>query len=373
MKTKLSIVRCFSYDPFLVQDGVRKAMDLIGGTYSYIRPRSKVLVKPNLLMAKEPAFGITTHPEVVRAVIRLLKELNCTIYVGDSPSVWGRYVENVEQVYERTGMKKVCDEEGVELVKFDKRRMRVKFPLTTWLDNCDYLVNLPRFKTHQLTLLSGAIKNLFGLVSGTYKTEIHKNYFDIEEFSNILVDIYQEARPTLTIVDAITAMEGDGPATGGKLRNTNLLLASSDCVALDSVLALIMGIKPYDVLTTREAGHRGLGEPDVNLMDIRGERLINVITENFILPVSAITRKKIPEPLVKIARRLIKYRPYPVRQSCIRCGACIESCPNDAISMGRRGIVFDYKKCIACFCCQETCPALAIKVKKSLIAKLVGL
>jgi uncharacterized protein (DUF362 family)/NAD-dependent dihydropyrimidine dehydrogenase PreA subunit len=373
MSSRVSIVKCISYDPLLVQDAVRKSLDLLGGINNFIKPGSKVLVKPNLLMAKEPAFGITTHPEVVRAVIRALKEINCSVFVGDSPSVWGKYIENVGQVYERTGIKSVCAQEGVELVLFDKRRMRQKFPLTAWLDTCDYLINVPKFKTHELTLLTGAIKNLFGLVTGTYKTELHKNYFDIEEFSKIVVDIYQESRPALTIVDGITAMEGEGPSTGGKLRQLNTLLASSDCVALDSILALIMGIKPYDVLTTKEAAHRELGMPDIRFIDICGEKLQDVIGEPFLLPTTSIARKSWPKPLIDIARRLIKYYPYPVYQNCIRCSACIEACPSSVITMGKRGIVIDYKKCIACFCCQETCPALAIKVKKSLLARLIGL
>ena len=326
-----------------------------------------------MLMAKEPQFGITTHPEVIRAVIKLLKEIECEILVGDGPSVWGRYIENVEDVYERTGIKKVCDEEGVMLVRFDKRRFREKFPLSSWLDECDYLINLPKFKTHNLTLLSGSIKNLFGLVSGTFKTELHKNYFDIEEFSKILVDIYEAAHPALTIVDGILAMEGDGPATSGKLKQVNLLLASKDCVALDSILALIMGVKPYDVLSTKEAAHRELGMPDKRFMEISGEKLSDVTSNPFLLPTSALVRKNWPQFLVTLARRLIKYYPCVERKNCIRCQACIDACPSDVITMKRKGLLFDYRKCIACFCCLEACPASAIKLKKSLVAKMIGL
>jgi uncharacterized protein (DUF362 family)/Pyruvate/2-oxoacid:ferredoxin oxidoreductase delta subunit len=373
MNSKVSIVKCSGYDPLLVQESVRKSLGLLGGIQAFVKPGSKVLLKPNLLMAKAPEYGITTHPEVVRAVIKILKEINCSVLVGDSPSVWGKYIENVDQVYEITGIKRICAEEGVELVMFDKRRMRRNFPLTTWLDNCDYLVNLPKFKTHELTLLSGGIKNLFGLVTGTYKTELHKNYFNIEDFSNMLVDIYQEVRPALTIVDGIMAMEGDGPGTGGKLRQAGLLLASSDCVALDSIMALIMGVRPYDVLTTREAAHRDLGMPDIHFMDIVGENLQELIAGPFLLPTSAIGRKMIPEPLIKIARKLIKYYPYLVRKNCIRCLACIKACPEGCIAMSDKGIIFDYTRCIACFCCQETCPERAIRVKKSLLAKLIGL
>jgi uncharacterized protein (DUF362 family)/ferredoxin len=372
MKSRVSIVRCDSYDSLLVQDRARQAVGLLGGISAFVKPGSSVLVKPNLLMAKEPEFGIDTHPEVVRAVIRLLKEINCRIFVGDGPSVWGNQIENVDEVYERSGVKKVCLEEAVTLVQFDKRRWRDKFPMTTWLDNCEYLVNVPKFKTHGLTLLTAAIKNLFGLVSGTYKTELHKNYFNTRDFAKIVVDIYQKAKPSLTVVDGIVAMEGDGPASSGKLRSLNLLLAGVDCVALDSVLALIMGIRPLDVLSTEEAAVRGLGTADINSIEILGEKLEDAIGEPFLLPSTSML-KKLPRPVIELAKALIKHYPCVKRDNCTKCAACVEACPTKAISMQDKGIVFNYSKCISCFCCQEACPAAAIKVKKSLLAKLMGL
>lgn len=373
MNSKVAILKCNGYEQELVLENVRKAIELLGGITAFIKPRSKVLLKPNLLMAKEPEAGITTHPEVVRAVIRILKEIDCGILLGDAPSVWGNQIDNVDEVYSRTGMDRVCAEEKVKLVKFDKRRWRQKFPLTTWLDECDHLISLPKFKTHDLTLLTGAIKNLFGLVSGTYKTELHKNYFDKEDFAKILVDIFQEARPTLTIVDAILAMEGDGPATSGKLRNLNLLLAGSDCVALDAVMALIMGVKPTDVLSTREAAKRDLGAADINSIEILGQNLKDVLDKPFLLPTTTSIRRNIPKPIINIAKKLIKYYPCVERDNCIACAACIQACPTKVISMKNKRIVIDYSKCIACFCCQEACPAGAIKVKKSLLARMIGL
>ncbi len=373
MESQVSIIKCASYDSSEVEVSVRKAVNLIGGITHYIKPGSCVLLKPNILMAKEPEFGIDTHPEVVRAVIRVLKDINCHIFVGDGPSVWGREIKDTDEVYRRSGITQLCRDEKVELVKFDKRRMREKFPLTTWLDHCDYLINLPKFKTHELTLLTGAIKNNFGLVSGTFKTELHKNYFQKEDFAKIVVDIFAEAKPALTIIDGITAMEGDGPATSGKLRELGLLLAGDDCVALDSVMAKIMGIQPCDVLTTKEAAQRGLGRADLGSIKILGEQIEGLGIRPFLLPSSAGLQKKIPQPIIHLARRLIKYYPCPVRENCTRCTACIKICPHHCISMKKKGIVFDYKDCIACFCCQEACPSRAIKVRKSLFAKIIGL
>ena len=108
MSAKVSIVKCNNYESAVVQQGIRSALDLLGGIASFIKPNSRVLVKPNLLMSKSPDNAITTHPEVVRAVIRLLKEINCKIVVGDGPSVWGQYIENVDEVYAITGIMQVC-------------------------------------------------------------------------------------------------------------------------------------------------------------------------------------------------------------------------------------------------------------------------
>ena len=372
MNAQVSIIRCGDYAPVLVQGAVKKAIDSLGGITNFIKPASKVLVKPNLLMAKGPEFGIDTHPEVVRAVVKLLKGINCKIFLGDSPSVWGSQIENVDEVYVQSGMKAVCEEEGIELVKFDKRRWRGKFPLTTWLDNCDYLISIPKFKTHDFTILTGAIKNLFGLVSGTYKTELHKKYFAEEEFAKMLVDIYEQVRPSLTVVDGIMAMEGDGPGTAGKLRQTNLLLAGSDGVALDSVMALIMGLEPLDILTTKEAARRQLGAADINCIEVLGEKLEDVINEPFQLPATSLI-KKTPRPIIEIAKKFIRFYPKINHHRCIRCGACIQACPQKVISMQANKIVIDYRGCISCFCCPEACPAAAIRVRKSLLAKMIGL
>jgi len=373
MDSQVSIIKCDNYDQGLIEVSVRKAINLIGGAARYIKPGSRVLVKPNILMAKEPEYGIDTHPEVVRAVIRVLQDNNCHIFVGDGPSVWGNEIENVDEVYRRSGIARVCHDEQVELVRFDKRRMRERFPLTTWLDHCDYLVSIPKFKTHGLTVLTGAIKNLFGLVSGTFKTELHKNYFHREDFADILVDIYAETMPALTVIDGVIAMEGDGPATSGKLRDLGLLLAGNDCVALDSVMAKIMGLEPLDILATKKAAERGLGKADLNSIKISGEKLEDLGVKPFLLPSSSSLSKNLPGPVVNLVKKLIRYVPYPVRKNCTRCSACVKICPNHCISMKSEGIVFDYRECISCFCCQETCPAKAIALKKSLLAKMIGL
>ncbi len=373
MNAKISVVKCQGYDPQLVESAVRRSLELLGGIGGFVKPGSRVLIKPNLLMSKAPECAITTHPQVVRAVIRILKEINCQITVGDGPSAWAQYVENVDEVYQVTGIKEVCRREDVRLVNFDKRRMHDKFPLAAALDECDYLINLPKFKTHELTLITGAIKNLFGLVSGTYKIELHKNYFPPPEFAKILVDIYQKVRPQLTIIDGILALEGDGPATSGSVRQLNLILAGADGVALDTVMAKIMGITQQEVLTTKEAALRGLGQGQLSKIEIKGEDINKLEIAPFSLPKNYAKVIHLPPVVKRIFRSLIKYYPYSLSGKCTHCGHCLKICPHQCIGFKPKGIKINYRKCIACFCCQEACPEAAIGVKKSLLAKIIGL
>jgi uncharacterized protein (DUF362 family)/Pyruvate/2-oxoacid:ferredoxin oxidoreductase delta subunit len=294
------------------------------------------------------------------------------VVIGDGPSVWGNQIEKIEEVFEKTGIKKVAEEEGVELVTFDKRRWHGDFPLTTWIDQVDHIVNVPKFKTHNLTILTAAVKNCYGLVSGTYKTELHKKHFDVEDFSRVLVDIYAKAWPHLTVVDGVMALEGEGPATSGTPRKAEIIAAGADCVAIDAVLAKIMGIEPLEVPVTKEAVGRGIGIADLSRITIVGERIEDLSTAPFILP-STSNNKKLPPFVIKLARTLIKYYPRVMHDRCTRCGICIKACPAKIIRVRKGRIHIEYGKCISCFCCQESCPSAAIKLKKNLFTKLVGL
>ncbi|MCU0666841.1 MAG: DUF362 domain-containing protein [Candidatus Omnitrophica bacterium] len=371
-KHKVSIVSCKDYTPELVQEAVNKSVKLLGGIESLIKPKSTVLLKPNVLMSASPESGITTHPEVLRAVIRLLKPLECRIVAGDSPSAWGKYINNVNEVYAQSGITRVCKEEGVELVLFGPKRFYNNIPLTAWIGDCDYIINIPKFKTHGMMLMTAAVKNLFGLVCGSFKTELHKKYFRPSDFAAMLLDIYKSANPVINIVDGIVAMEGDGPATSGKLRQEKIIVAGSDALAVDYILALIMGIDPLSVPVNKEAKRIGMLDFVKSDIQVLGEPLEKVIGRKFLLPKTAMSQK-LPEPVARFIMSFIKYRPYIDASKCIQCFACIKACPKQVIIFENTKMCFDYKKCIACFCCQEVCPKAAVKVKKSLLARLIGL
>ncbi len=367
-KPKVSLVKCTSYDTAQVETAVKRAVDLLGGVEQFIKPDEKVLIKPNLLMDATPEEGIDTHPEVVRAVIRSLKSVTKNIYCGDSPSVWGEH-RDIDHVYEVAGMKKVCLDEGVELVYFTSPKMKGSYPLTDWLDKCDRLVSIPKFKTHGFTVLTAGIKNLFGLVIGMNKIKVHKDNPRPDDLSRALIDIYEIRRPDLTVLDGITAMEGQGPGHSGSLRPMNLIAASPDALALDIILSVLMGLSPDDIPTTKEAIRRGLGQGDLSSIEVFGENLKTFVTGDFKLPKTTFLNK-VPKWIIDISKQFLKMEPTVLRKKCKICSLCVKGCPGEAIVIKNKHISIDPKKCILCLCCQEICPHGAVEIRKSFLLRM---
>ena len=381
-KLQVSIVKCKTYQPDELAEKIKEALRLIGGIEKFIRPGAKVLVKPNLLMAASPEAAITTHPEFVRQVLRLLKGINCKIYLGDGPSVFGSQMENIIKVYEETGIRKMAQEEMVELVTFDKRYMPASpaggngyFPLAQFVKDCDYILNIPKFKTHEYMILTGAVKNLFGLIPGTFKLECHKNFHQPERFAEMLLDVYSAVKPALSIVDGISGMEGNGPATSGTKRDIGLIVAGSNPVAIDTVLAAIMNARPENIYTIKEAIKRNLPGASLNDVDILGESLKNVVIRDFKLPDISIPRailNNLPPLAANLLKKWLTFQPKIDTDICQLCDACVNNCPQKTMSNKNGKIVIDYSQCISCFCCREVCPYAAIGIKKSFLARLLG-
>ena len=370
MMSQVVIKKCSSYNQEEVFRAISDGLNLLGGIEKFIKPTDKVLLKPNLLLESTPEQGVVTHKEVVRAVARILKNKCAKIYLGDGPSVWGT-VQDINKVFLTTGMKEVADSEGIELVSFDSRVMKNGYPVTTWLDQVDKIINLPKFKSHDLMILTAAIKNLFGVIPGLHKKELHLHHVKAQDFAKILVDIFLIAKPAINIVDGIMGIEGDGPGRSGILKNMGVIVMGEDALSIDSILAIFMHLKPENILTNVEASKRGIGVMDPKKIEILGEKLPFVLPKTFKLPKTAFYQK-MPEFVIKLAKALIKIWPFCIKEKCIKCGKCIKSCPKNVISFNEdKNIVFDYSSCIRCFCCAETCPVAAIDVRRSVFARLL--
>ncbi|MFH0877701.1 MAG: DUF362 domain-containing protein [Candidatus Omnitrophota bacterium] len=366
--TKVSLVKCKGYDAADVTAAVRHAVDLLGGMGKFVGPNKKVLLKPNLLTDAAPEAGITTHPEVLRAVIRLLKPLTKNIYCGDSPSVWGEH-KDIDRVYEVTGTKDICREEGVELVYFTTPKLYRTYPLTDWLDKCDRLISIPKFKTHGLTVLTAGIKNLFGLVVGMHKMKIHYDYPRPQDLCKALVDLYEIRNPDLTILDGVVAMEGEGPGSGGILRQMNLVAASPDALSLDMVLSRVMGLFPSDIPTNQEARARGVGPLDLGGIAVTGGELGAFCVNDFKRP-KATQLNQAPKWFIHLFKQILKFRIRINARRCQVCGLCLKSCPAQAMALESNRVRIDDEKCLRCLCCQEICPKGAIDVEKNFLWRL---
>lgn len=345
---------------------VKRAVGLVGGIEAFVKPGTKVLLKPNLLSARPPEDAVDTHPEVVRAVVRLIKGAGATPIIGDSPGGFGK---NIAEVFEVSGMRKMAEEEDVELVKFTTSKFVEDIPVSRWVFNCDLFISIPKFKTHSITILTAALKNTFGTIVGLYKAGCHSKAPKPEEFAKVIAKIHSIARPHLHIVDGVVAMEGDGPS-GGDLRNMGLIMAGADAVAVDSCLGRIMGLDPWNIPVTREAYNMGLGEMDLTKIELAGDDIKGFIKEDFRLPQTT-PLKFLPKAIANSVAALIRFKPYIDSEICARCNLCKISCPVDCITIEKEFCRIDYKKCVRCLCCHEVCPYRAISIKRNILTKAI--
>ena len=366
MMSKVAIVRCGDYEQAAVFDAVKRAVDLVGGIEAFVKPGMKVLLKPNLLSSRPPEDAVDTHPEVVRAVVRLVKSAGGVPMIGDSPGGFGK---NVEEVFSVSGMTKVAEEEGVELVKFTTSKFVDGFPISRHVFDSDLFISIPKFKTHSITILTAAVKNTFGTIVGLYKAGCHSRAPKPEEFATLIAKIHSLARPHLTIVDGVVAMEGDGPSVG-EPRKMDLVMAGTDAVAIDSCLAKIIGVEPWDILVTKEAHAMGLGEMDPARIEIVGDDVRTFVKEDYKLPQTT-PLKFLPRPLLKGVTALIRFKPYISDKLCKRCNLCKISCPVDCITIEKKFCRIDYKKCVRCLCCHEVCPYKAIHIRRNVLTRAV--
>ncbi len=339
-----------------------------------LQPHMTVLLKPNLVLAKKPEAAATTHPAVLKAVVRWLQETGITkIIIADSPG--GLYQgDHMRSVYTTCGL--TCpqlqpylnQDFGFETVSTQDSFSNHSFPLIHPCIQADYIINLPKLKTHAMTALSAGIKNLFGCIPGLQKPQMHYRWPDLKDFSNMLLELAQTVNPDLVIMDAVTGMEGNGP-TGGTPRNLGLLLASKDMYTLDWFGASCIGIDPDSVAMLHLAKEKGLVHADT--LQLIGDALpkhLPVFEQpdtkrlDFGSKIPSLIRK----PVLAVMKQLLKSYPQVDTAKCIGCGKCMESCPPHIITLRNQKAHFPRKGCISCFCCQEMCPVKAISVKKAL-------
>lgn len=334
-----------------------------------------VALKANLLYAAPPERAVTTHPAVVCECVRLLYAAGAKkVIIGDSPS--GAFTEKaLSQVYELSGMSAAAalgaelnfDTSAITRPNSGASAMR-EFTLTAWLARADMIISLSKLKTHRLTRMTAAVKNLYGAVAGFSKRTYHAKLPDKYRFSSMLVDLCDTVAPDFSVIDGIMGMEGEGPGAG-EPKFAGVLVAGVNPHACDLAAAEIIGAPHENVPTLAEARKRGYIPGDAQKLEILGAPLSSVKTK-FLpprAPASNILVQKLPPFLGKPLSWLTD--PYPViTQKCVGCGRCAQACPRERITITAGKARINYKGCIKCYCCQEICRFHAIEMKKSLFA-----
>jgi uncharacterized protein (DUF362 family)/Pyruvate/2-oxoacid:ferredoxin oxidoreductase delta subunit len=367
----VSAVNCDTYELEAVRRTVTAVLAPLGGIGRFVRPGMRVLLKPNLVSAMAPERAITTHPAVIQAVAEQVQQVGGNVLIGDSP---GGPLKNGPRAYRRSGMIDVAEQTGASLVPFEevtwKRLNGADYFIARPVFEADLVINLPKLKTHMLTLFTGAVKNLFGAIPGTRKREAHCQALGVQDFSRVLVDILALVPTGLAIMDGGLGLEGNGPGALGTPRRYRCLAASTDPVALDAVIAQAMGYRPGEVLHLAQAGNRGLGIADPEAVRVEGKR--EALDFGRVSLPRAFFFLRVPSWASKRLRRVIRLRPRLNASECAGCGDCVEACPSQAIKPGKPPR-FDLDACIGCLCCAEVCPQGAIKLQRNLLARWIGL
>lgn len=369
MRAKVGIVNATSYDLGEINGALERLIGAIGGWESYCKPGMTVLLKPNMIGPRTPDKAATTHPALVQAVASALKELGCTVWIGDSaggaigglaPTAQALKVCGYEQAAEAAGAQiKNFDASGAHAVESQVITFRKGYHLAAPPFEADVIVNLPKLKTHSAAIYTGALKNLFGLVPGLFKAEFHRQAPTNEEFARVIADINLNTPVTLNIMDAVVGMEGAGP-TAGSPREVGLLLAATDRVALDAAASRMIGLDPKVVPIIAEAYRQGLGEIEASNIEILGDYTTLPRIHGYKLPPGKKHNPKMAKFFLNAVVNAFKTRPEVNAETCRKCDICVDNCPVGAIDRATKKI--DYQACIECLCCHELCPHSAVEL-----------
>ena len=372
MNTRVSIVRCSDYSN--VKNAIKESLDLIGGLETIISPGNHVLLKPNLLSIRPPEDAVTTHPAVVSAMCELVLDLGGIPIIGDGAGITRPGSTSTSQALKVSGMEAVASRYEIELRNFETYGYsKVDIPgsrqfsslyISRAVLEADVIISLPKLKTHELTLYTGAVKNFFGTLPQKYRKQAHA-LEDRNRFGEALIDLYSVVKPHLAVMDGVVGMEGNGPSNGTPIC-AGVILASFDCVNLDIIASKLIGIDPLKVPTNKAALARGFGNENP---EIAGTPVENVKI-GFKGPEGGVTAL-LPPFLMRVLRKQLTVKPYIDPLICVSCKACVLNCSAHAIEEAGKALKINDEKCIQCYCCRELCPKDAVGIKKSLLLKLL--
>ena len=383
-ETQVYAASCPDYGQ--AEGAIRALVEQMGGMGRFVRPGERIVLKANLLRAAPPESAICTHPAVVEAVAKLVKEAGGTPVICDSPGGALHKEAVLRSLYEKTGMAAAAAAAGAEL-SMDSSTRTVSLPegkvlrqaeIITPVAEADGVIDLCKMKTHVLMSMTGAVKNLFGVIPGLSKVGYHATHPDHETFADVLLDLTGYVKPRLSLMDGILAMEGDGPGSSGTPRQVGLLLAAANPLALDTAAGAIMNLPRQDNPVLLAAERRGLTPCRMEDVELIGGTVEELRMADYKFPAS--TKSNLMDflgPLSRPAERLCKkalsQTPRIDGAKCVGCGICAKSCPGQAIAMtapGKKARI-SQKACIHCYCCHELCPQKAVELHQSWLGRLL--
>jgi uncharacterized protein (DUF362 family)/Pyruvate/2-oxoacid:ferredoxin oxidoreductase delta subunit len=370
----VSITTSDGYELSSLRQAVITLLEPLGGISAFIRNGERVLLKPNMLSAKEPDMAVTTHPALVQVVAELVIEAGGIALIGDSPGFGGFL-----RVAEKTGINDAALRSGATLIEF-KEAIELKgngmfrsIRLARAYYEADTIINLPKLKTHEMMTMTCAVKNLFGAVIGTEKAGWHLNAGSSRQlFAQLLLEIYQLKKPALNIVDAVYAMEGNGPGSGDPIKR-GLLIAGTNSVAVDVIAGKLAGI-PAELLPIEcEAVRMGLPGASIKEIILCGQPLETIPEIRFKLPGGMDVQFGLPAFLTKSLKNHLTSYPAADPKTCVLCGICRDACPPAVITIQNSALSVDKARCIRCWCCRELCPHGAMKIKRGMMMRTLML
>lgn len=370
---KTTVFSCDEYNSTVLREKLEAEILKIDDL-SWIRPGITIGIKANLVAAKKPEEAATTHPEAVKALAEIFVKRGAKVLIGDSPG--GLFTpRRLETVYQTCGYLPL-ETDDIQLnydcsyheTTFPDAVVASKFSVTSWIEKCDYLVSFAKMKSHGMMGMSGAVKNMFGVIPGTQKPEYHFLYPDTDQFANMIVDIASYTKPKLSLIDGIVGMEGNGP-TAGSVKHCGVMIVSTNVFDADLCMAKIIQCPVEQAPILKASINRGLTSKNITEPDLIAQ-IKKYQLNQFERPVSAGNFWAERKGVWKLLAPLLQRKPKVEKKECIKCGRCAEVCPAKAIRIGSYPSV-DYSACIRCFCCQEFCPVGAMKVHRSKIASIL--
>jgi uncharacterized protein (DUF362 family)/Pyruvate/2-oxoacid:ferredoxin oxidoreductase delta subunit len=373
---RTAVIKCANYQQDSVDRAIWKSLNLLGGIERYVRPGTRVLIKPNLVTDRRPDEAVTTHPAVVKALVQVVQAAGGLVTIADSPG--GPFShKRLEEIYAASGMAQVAAETGAHL-NHDLTTVKLPYPegkllkgvtVIKAMAEAEAVITVPRLKTHTLTGLTGAVKVAFGAVPSPLKTEYHLRLPKVGDFSQALLDICSLVRPCLTVMDAVVGMEGEGPSSGDP-RPIGAILASAESLTCDVAAAALVGFDPLAVSTTRAAVRLGLTSGRLADIKLVGDPLSEVRVNSFKPASTWLATNRLSEFLLGLYGRVAGPRPL-MNSNCNGCRTCQRNCPPQAITIVNKQPIVDYGKCIRCFCCQELCPQQAVTIHHPWLARMI--